>query len=63
MKNKIIFQIAEEDLQNEAINRIGRKLTDNEIDIAKDGIEWGISEPLDITYNTIFTEMTRYNNL
>ncbi|MCL1868769.1 MAG: hypothetical protein FWF72_07510 [Paludibacter sp.] len=59
-KDDIIFVITQEDLQNEAMNRIGRKLSDNEIAIAKEGIEWGISDvALDITYNTIFTEMIK----
>ena len=62
MENKIIFQITEEDLQNEAMERIGRLLTDDEVEIAKDGIEWGISDSaLEITYNTIFTEMINEN--
>jgi uncharacterized protein (DUF1919 family) len=56
--DNIIFAITLEDLQNEATQRIGRKLTDDEITIAKKGIEWGIvNSALDITYNTIFTEM------
>ncbi|GBU25436.1 hypothetical protein R83H12_02079 [Fibrobacteria bacterium R8-3-H12] len=55
----IIFTITLEDLQNEAMERIGRNLTDEEIDIAKDGIEWGISDAFNITYNTIFTEMIK----
>jgi hypothetical protein len=56
--NELIFAITLEDLQNEAIQRIGRQLTDDEIEIAKNGIEWGIMDSaLDITYNTIFTEM------
>ena len=58
MENNMIFSITIEDLQNEAIKRIGRKLNDDEIIIAKKGIEWGIvNSALDITYNTIFTEM------
>jgi len=60
METNIIFQITEEDLQNEAIQRIGRQLTDDEIEIAKAGIEWGISDfALEITYDTIFTEMIK----
>ena len=58
MEKGNIFSITIEDLQDEAIERIGRRLTCNEIDIAKKGIEWGIvNSALDITYNTIFTEM------
>ena len=58
MERNIIFSITVEDLQNEAIERIGRRLNEDEITIAKKGIEWGIVNfALDITYNTIFTEM------
>jgi len=57
MENDNIFSITIKDLQNEAIEKIGRKLTEEEIDIAKDGFEWGLSFSLDIVYNTIFTEM------
>ncbi|MCL1938924.1 MAG: hypothetical protein FWF52_11080 [Candidatus Azobacteroides sp.] len=58
MNDNIIFQITIEDLQNEAMERINRKLNEDEITIAKKGIEWGIVNfALDITYNTIFTEM------
>jgi len=57
-KDDVVFQITVEDLQAEAVERIGRELTDDEIDTAKDGIDCGIGYPtLDITYNTIFTEM------
>jgi len=52
-----IFAITLEDLQYESIERIGRKLTEKEIDIAKDGLEWGLLSSIDIVYNTIFTEM------
>ena len=58
MENEIIFAITTEDLQNEAIERIGRKLSDEEIEIAKDGLEWGLQTcNLDNIYNTIFSEM------
>jgi hypothetical protein len=60
--NNIIFQITVEDIQNESLARIGRLLTDDEIDIAKKGIAWGVADiALDITYNTIFTEMINEN--
>ena len=58
MENNIIFQITEEDLQNEAMKRIGRQLDWEEIRQSKKWIEEGIGGlSLDITYNTIFTEM------
>jgi EAL domain-containing protein (putative c-di-GMP-specific phosphodiesterase class I) len=58
MKNNIIFQITEEDLQGEAMKRIGRRLNEEEIDIAIDAFEWGLCTcaVADI-YNTIFTGM------
>jgi len=58
MNDGIIFQITVEDLQNEAMERIGRKLTDDEMDIAREGVEWGLGDVALIeTYNTIFNEM------
>ena len=60
MTKDIVFQITVEDLQIESIERIGRKLTDDEVDIAKKRIEEGIGGlALDVTYNTIFTEIIK----
>jgi len=59
-RDDIIFVITKEDLQYEAKERIGRELTEEEIDIAIDAFEWGFREiAVDITYNTIFTEMIK----
>ncbi|MCL2154264.1 MAG: hypothetical protein FWH53_01230 [Leptospirales bacterium] len=57
MKDDIIFAITIKDLQSEAIERIGRQLTEEEIKIAKDGLEWGLLTGIDVVYNTILTEM------
>jgi hypothetical protein len=59
MEDKIIYKITVEDLQSEAMENIGRKLTDEEIDVAKDAFEWGLGETNHIIYNTIFTEMIK----
>lgn len=56
---KIIFAITVEDIQHEAKNKIGRELNEDEIIIAKDGLEWGILTGIDIIYSTIFNEMLR----
>ena len=60
MGNNIIFQITKEDVQKEAMERIGRKLTDNEIYYAIKGIHGGLGGiSLIITYDTIFNEMIK----
>jgi hypothetical protein len=57
-KDNIILMITKDDLQREAQQRIGRELTDEEIDVAKDGLDWGLQTcSMDIIYDTIFTEM------
>ena len=62
MNDNIIFQITEEDVQNEAMDRIGRKLDCEEIRQSKEWIEEGIGGlALDITYGTIFNEMITGN--
>ncbi len=55
--NEIVFAITKQDLQHEAIEKIGRELTDEEILISKKALEWAIGESIGIVYNTIFSEM------
>ena len=55
--NNIVFSITLEDLQIEANSLIGRSLTEEEIDIAKNGLEWGLLSDIDTVYKTIFLEM------
>ena len=55
--NNTVFSISVEDLQYEALEKLGRELSEDEIDIAKKGLEWGILTGIDSIYNTIFTEM------
>ena len=57
--NKILFLITEEDLQNEAKEKIGRKLTADEMETAKKGLESGIMTGIDIIYRTILFEMIK----
>lgn len=56
-KKEIVFSISIEDLQIEAMEKIGRTLTDEEIEVAKKGLEMGLLTDIDSIYNTIFFEM------
>jgi len=58
-KDNLLFYIIKEDLQQEALPKIGRELNEEEIEIARKGIEWGISSSPEIIYHTIFTEMIK----
>ena len=58
--NEILLSFTVEDLQLEAIERIGRKLNDEEIRIAKKGLESGLLTSIDVVYSTIFNEMIKY---
>ncbi len=56
---ELLFHISKETVQSEAMQKIGRYLTEEELDIAKDGLEWGLMTDIDTVYNTIFFEMIR----
>ena len=55
--NEILFKITKEDLQEEAQEKIGRELNNDEIHIAKKGLESGLLTNIEIIYQTIFHEM------
>ncbi len=56
-KEDLLFYISNETMQYEAMQKIGRHLTEEELDIAKDGLEWGLMTDIDTVYNTILFEM------
>lgn len=60
-KEDILFYITKETLQYEALQKIGRYLTDEELDIAKKGLEWGLMFDIETVYNTILFEMIKDN--
>ena len=57
MNNNILFAITVEDMQEYAMVKIGRELNDDELDIAKEGLESGLQFAADISMHTIITEM------
>lgn len=56
-KKELLFYISKETVQHEAKQKIGRHLTEDELDIAKDGFDWGLMTGIDIVYDTILFEM------
>ena len=57
-EEKILFVITVADVQHWAEEKLGRRLTYEELQIAKDKLEWGLSEDSDMVYSAIFEEMT-----
>jgi len=55
-KTEVIYPIMIGDLQNDAIKRIGRELTDDELHIAKKCVESGLSCVMDITLKAAIEE-------
>lgn len=58
-KEELLFYIDKETMQDEAMRTIGRSLTEEELDIAKDGLEWGLTFDIETVYNTILFEMIK----
>lgn len=56
-ENEVVFVITKEDLQYEAKEKLGKELTEEEIEIAKKGLQFGLLTDIDTIYNTIFFEM------
>jgi len=55
-KEDIVFAIRIEDLQWEAVQRIGRELTERELHQASKGIESGLSFDIDTVFETAIEE-------
>jgi len=56
-ESKNVFEISLEDLQFEAKEKLGRELNEEEILVAKKGLENGLLTSIDIVYSTIFSEL------
>ncbi len=60
-KDDLLFYISKETLQYEAMEKIGRHLTEEELDVARKGLEWGLMTGIDTVYNAILFEMIKKN--
>ncbi|TSC92462.1 MAG: hypothetical protein CEN91_436 [Candidatus Berkelbacteria bacterium Licking1014_85] len=60
-KSEVIYPLTVDDLQKDAIKRIGRKLTDDELYTAKKSIESGLSFVMDITLKAAIEEAVDKN--
>ena len=56
-EEEILFVITVADVQHWTEEKLGRRLTYEELQIAKDKLEWGLSEDIDMVYSAIFEEM------
>ena len=59
---EIIYPITIGDLQDDAVKRIGRKLNDDELCIAKKCVEWGFSSIVGITLKSAIEEAVAPRN-
>ena len=56
---KPLFVITVADAQHCAEEKLGRRLTYEELQVVEDKLEWGLCERLDVVYDTIFDEIRR----
>ena len=62
-KTEVIYPITIGDLQDDAVRRIGRELTDDELYVAKKCVESGLSCIMDITLKAAIEEAMDKNIL
>ncbi|RLG13588.1 MAG: hypothetical protein DRN71_04540 [Candidatus Nanohalarchaeota archaeon] len=60
-RQEILFYITKETIQDIALEKLNRRLTEEELEIAKKGVEGGLLFDIDTVYNTIFFEMIQKN--
>ncbi len=58
-EEELLFYITKDTMQYEAKQKIGRYLTEEELYIAKKGLEWGLMTDIDTVFNAILHEMIK----
>lgn len=58
---KAVFSITIGDIQQESVRLIGRQLTDEELDTASDGIDWGLSFDIETVFKAAIYEAVAIN--
>ena len=58
-EEEILFVITVADVQHWAEEKLGRRLTYEELQVVKKGLEWGLCEGIDIVYEAIFEELKK----
>ena len=58
---KTVFIVTVGDIQQESMRLIGRKLTDEELDTATKGIDWGLSFDIDTVFKAAIDEAVDIN--
>jgi hypothetical protein len=53
-RDDILFLIMKDEIQDEAMERYGKPLSEIELDIAQDGLEWGLLTGINVVYDAIF---------
>jgi hypothetical protein len=57
----LVFYITVEQIQNEALKLLGRKITSSEIYAVSKGIEAGLNFDIDTVYETCFQELENFH--
>ena len=60
---KIVFSVTVGELQEESMRLIGRRLTDEELDIAKEGIICGLSFDIETVFKAAIDEAVYINSI
>lgn len=59
---EILFYLTAEAIQFDAKKRIGRRLNNEEMSVAKKCVEWGLWTDIDTVFNTAIDEAVKIEN-